>query len=228
MVFKRKRVKRVKRAKKYGNAVARPVAGLYGAFLAPRITTKLKYHDSFSINATSGIMNDYIYRLNSIFDPDYTGGGHQPLGRDNLANLYNRYRVDKVVATIVFNKASEGVCVGHAIVGNNADTAFTNPWSAITEQAMVKYRVGSNSTAGSATRITLKRTFNLNKIVGVTMAKYKADDAYSSIISTNPTEAIMLHIINVDILGSTSSTTVVSVNLTYFVEFFDPFVVSQS
>lgn len=33
------------------------------------------------------------YRGASIFDPDFTGVGHQPLGHDQWAGLYQRYRV---------------------------------------------------------------------------------------------------------------------------------------
>lgn len=33
------------------------------------------------------------FRINSIYDPDYTGTGTQPLGRDLLAGMYNYYRV---------------------------------------------------------------------------------------------------------------------------------------
>lgn len=34
------------------------------------------------------------YRANSIYDPDYTGVGHQPYGHDTLQSLYNHYVVD--------------------------------------------------------------------------------------------------------------------------------------
>lgn len=33
------------------------------------------------------------FRINSIYDPDYSGVGTQPLGRDLLAGMYNYYRV---------------------------------------------------------------------------------------------------------------------------------------
>lgn len=214
--------------KKYGSRISRPIAGSYGAFLAPRITTKLRYNDAFSIISAVGVMNDYQFRLNSIYDPDMTGAGHQPLGRDQLAALYNRYRVDKVFVKVEFSKASEGACCGHALVANNDQTNFTNPFSVIYEQSNSKIAVDSNSTAGSKSKTVLKKMYTLRNITGVTSSKYKSDDAYSSPVATNPAETIQLHIINCDVLNATTTTTVMNVSMIFYVEFFDPFVVGQS
>lgn len=34
-----------------------------------------------------------MFRLNSLYDPDYTGTGHQPLGFDQWASVYDKYYV---------------------------------------------------------------------------------------------------------------------------------------
>ena len=217
-----------KKSKPYKTSMSRSIAGGYGAFISPRIRTVLKYNESKSITSTAGIVNDYQFRLNSIFDPDYTGGGHQPLGRDQLAGLYNRYRVDKVAVSVTFHKNSESACIGHAICANNSSTGFTNPWNAITEQSNVSWKVDSASTAGSVSKVTLKRVFHLNKVTGVSLGKYRDDDRYQADIASNPAEEIMLHICNCDILEASSSNTIMQVNLRYYVEFFDPHVVAQS
>jgi len=59
------------------------------------LRTKVKYTDSTGF-ASAGGDYTYIFRLNSLFDPDYTGGGHQPMGHDELATLYDNYQVTKV------------------------------------------------------------------------------------------------------------------------------------
>jgi hypothetical protein len=43
----------------------------------------------------SGVRRDQQFRLNSIFDPDYSGTGHQPLAHDQWALFYNHYVVTK-------------------------------------------------------------------------------------------------------------------------------------
>lgn len=54
---------------------------------------QMKY--STRVDLTSAVLStvENVFRAFSIFDPDYTGVGHQPLGHDQWANLYKRYRV---------------------------------------------------------------------------------------------------------------------------------------
>ncbi len=41
---------------------------------------KLRYVDSPLITSTFGVLQTYNYRANSIYDPDFAFGGHQPMG----------------------------------------------------------------------------------------------------------------------------------------------------
>lgn len=43
--------------------------------------------------ASNTITSVQQWRLNSIFDPDYSGIGNQPLGRDTWSSIYNYYKV---------------------------------------------------------------------------------------------------------------------------------------
>lgn len=47
-------------------------------------------------------MANHVFNLGSIFDPDYTGVGHQPAFHDQWATLYNRYRVIGVRYKVIF------------------------------------------------------------------------------------------------------------------------------
>lgn len=53
----------------------------------------MKYCEA--INDSSAITNSGVYQFrgNSIFDPNFTGVGHQPLGHDTYEQLYRRYTV---------------------------------------------------------------------------------------------------------------------------------------
>lgn len=62
------------------------------------------YHDAISIyTAVPGNNGYWQFRANSIFDPDYSGAGHQPLSHDQWALFYNHYVVNKCNATFKFN-----------------------------------------------------------------------------------------------------------------------------
>jgi len=63
----------------------------------------LVYNDTLQVALPAyGANGSQIFRLNSIFDPDYTYTGHQPYFRDQLAALYNTYKVLKCEADLKF------------------------------------------------------------------------------------------------------------------------------
>lgn len=65
-----------------------------------KINCLLRYATSIQINGTLGVASHYLFSCNGIFDPDITGTGHQPYGRDQYSALYNHYRVRKSTITI--------------------------------------------------------------------------------------------------------------------------------
>lgn len=71
---------------------------------APRAqVTQHKYCQQFSVysDSTTGLSGvEQVFKLNSLFDPDQTGTGHQPRGFDEYALIWKRYRVYKVDVNI--------------------------------------------------------------------------------------------------------------------------------
>lgn len=70
-----------------------------------KLRLKLQYVDNAEIayimNSGSAFEASYVYRGNSIYDPDLTGTGHQPYGVDELYTWYNTYTVFSVKCTFV-------------------------------------------------------------------------------------------------------------------------------
>ena len=64
-----------------------------GSLVAPRLRCRLRYSTNLAI--VTGVLGTAtnIFNLNSLYDPDRTGVGHQPRGFDQIKTLYNRYRV---------------------------------------------------------------------------------------------------------------------------------------
>nr|WAE43085.1 MAG: capsid protein [Cressdnaviricota sp.] len=61
---------------------------------APETIVKMPYYFNAEISCatnTTSILNQF--KANSIYDFDLTGSGHQPLGRDTWAGIYNYYKV---------------------------------------------------------------------------------------------------------------------------------------
>lgn len=57
----------------------------------------LRYHEDFQIDpGTGGTPGFYVFRANSLRDPNFSGVGTQPRGYDQLSALYKYARVDEV------------------------------------------------------------------------------------------------------------------------------------
>lgn len=52
---------------------------------------------------TAGLTDFYSFRLNSVYDPNYTGTGHQPLFRDEMADKYTNYTVISAIIKVTFS-----------------------------------------------------------------------------------------------------------------------------
>jgi len=75
-----------------------------------RMITKLRYVDNLELTANAGVVAANVFRLNSCFDPDLSGVGHQPMYYDQFAGAvgsgpYSRYRVvsAKINVTLSLN-----------------------------------------------------------------------------------------------------------------------------
>lgn len=72
--------------------------------LPEKIFIKYRYCDYLSFSGTN---DAYVYRCNSLYDPDYTGGGHQPRNFDQMSSIYAKYSVNafkfKIIATFIPN-----------------------------------------------------------------------------------------------------------------------------
>jgi hypothetical protein len=71
-------------------------------FIDPHRYVTLKYTELLTLSMATTVGNQQTMRLNSIFDPNSAVGGHQPYGYDQLAALYNRYRVLRTRWRITF------------------------------------------------------------------------------------------------------------------------------
>lgn len=63
-------------------------------------------------NITGLTGSEYAWRLNSLYDPDFTGVGHQPLGFDQMVLFYNNYTVYKVNMTVkIMHSTGTAPCI---------------------------------------------------------------------------------------------------------------------
>lgn len=178
-----------------------------------RYITKMKYSEVI----TTDVNGTFQINLNSLYDPNRSGIGHQPYGFDPLAVLYNRYRVISCGWRLqnIINTASNGrvLC---AMPSN--DTGITYPtldeWK---ENPRTKYM----TIVPGANNGTLSGKTYLPALIGRTKSAYMADDQYQATVSSSPSENAILYVFLSDHLGNALPSTSVHVLLEYTAEFFD-------
>ena len=81
--------------------------GVLGGFPRKKFV-KLRYADTFDLNAHTGSYDVKSFRCNSLHDPDKSGVGHQPAGFDRWAAVYEAHCVigSKISATFATNDAT--------------------------------------------------------------------------------------------------------------------------
>ena len=104
---------------------------------------QLRYSQTVTINPGIGTCGVYKFRANSIFDPDYTGIGHQPYGHDNLESIYQHYTVDSSTITVTPTVGVAGVW--GIQVDDNANFSTTGFDRAIETQATSVCVTGSTN-----------------------------------------------------------------------------------
>jgi len=189
--------------------------------IATRALVQMKYTETILPNLalTAAAPVFYFFRLNSIFDPNLTGVGHQPYGHDTYSTLYNRYRVYKVKWTLTLPADSSlkyQVAVGAV---NHSGTASS--LDAIAEQpgTIVKW------ISPGADTVTISGVASLPKIHGNTSAEYKGDDRCSSNFGDNPLEVMTLRSC---FYAPNAMNIAPTWSFVYYTELFDPIDLSQS
>jgi len=81
-------------------------------------TVKLRYTENLTLSTSLGSVGSYVFRTNDLFDPNYTGTGHQPYFRDQMFTLYSFARVlsMKITFTLITGNSIDPLYV---VVGPN-------------------------------------------------------------------------------------------------------------
>lgn len=159
----------------------------YRALLNPFPNTKLvrhKYCDTVQLAATtSGATQKYQFRANSLYDPDYTGVGHQPMFRDEMAAQYQYYTV--LASNITWQFAPANETEGKWIAYVDDDDAIGSKIS-LEETHRVSGPIKLDKRVGP---LKLKSFYDAAKWNRTNRAGLMADDTYKVAANNNPNTA---------------------------------------
>lgn len=179
--------------------------------IAQRYICKMKYAETTSTSA----LGEYRFNLNSIFDPNRSGVGHQPYGHDTLQTLYNRYRVISCGYRIQAVQTATGVPIQLACQPANEQLTYTTI-SEMKENPRAKYVTVSPG----APAVYLTGKVYLPSLVGRTKAQYMADDRYQAEYGASPAENAILNI-KAQTIADVDTIFTFNILLEYTVESFD-------
>lgn len=142
--YKKRNIKRKpykKKATKYRRRKAAPLLPnnpqyTIGGAIKKTHLVNLAYRHHGTLSSTSGLLDSQLFRMNSIFDPDYSGVGGQPLAHDQWAQFYGTYKVIgcKITTHFMWNGSSavgQAHRVGHLF---DRDTTVQTDSNAVIEK----------------------------------------------------------------------------------------------
>lgn len=192
--------------------------------VAPGISGKMLYVEQINlISGAAGLTGlEQVYRLNSLFDPNFTGAGHQPYGMDQIQALYGSYRVTACDVELEFFNCSEtGAFVLWTVSGplDPLSTQSILP-DKIMERNNAGYAIINQSGSNQIQRVKFR--VYIADVVGVPRTAI-ANDLYdwASSMTNNPTNPVYLRFNLASSQQSTSITCTCTCKLTYHYQAWD-------
>lgn len=154
------------------------------------------YSEKFSINPpTAGLAGVYVFNLSSLFDPNVTGVGHQPVNFDQYALMFEKYLCYEAdVKVCLANASTSQLLFGMSI--SDFPTTNSDP-SVYLENGQTQWQLVSELGAQPVAELSMH--VDLAAANGVTKKQLFADDVYRADFSSSPLENIYAHIWLADI-----------------------------
>jgi hypothetical protein len=172
----------------------------------------MRYCDFYSLVSTSGGLGKQLMRVNSTYDVDVTGSGHQPLYRDTYASIYDNYAVVKATVKVTFtsNATTSSMICGLVI---EDDTSSSSNISVLMEQSAGSHLMLPNN-AGSLSNRSLTQTWDCAKYLNIDpFTSY----AYKAPVGSDPNDQAFCLIYVAPVDGSSTTTTFACVEVEQWV-----------
>jgi len=165
-----------------------------------RIRRTLRYAQTNVLDVGNFGTTQQVFRANSLYDPDYTGTGHQPNGFDQLMAAYNHFTVTRarINVRVLQVGTGGGFIEPGAIVLAYSDTGIFMASQADYPSAIEKRNVFSTGFYGNSTStgnaFIISGSLNIARLLGKTpqqlveMANLRGDSA------SNPTEGYFFEV----------------------------------
>lgn len=170
-----------------------------------------------SVAATSD--DTRYWRLNSVYDPDYSGVGHQVYYHDQYSAIYQTYIVYAVKVTMKVTCASSTANMYYPAMCMCPYSGAAPSWSSF-ETMKEATKAQSRVLIPGQTVALFKAFYKINSIFGVPKLTVKTDDGFAASVFADPANVayLVLRFQNQD--GATAVTYSADLSLTYYVKYF--------
>lgn len=159
--------------------------------IGDRFATRLQYFDGpYVINpGVAGAYSSQIWQVNSLYDPDTTGVGHQPNGFDQMMTLYKEYVVRRAYIELEIWNSDNTQAQMVVLSVSNSSSAFGDIVVEM-ESGNSEFNTVGVSQGGQAVR-KMKKWIDISKFLGTDVTK---DDTYVGTAAANPNKGCFVHL----------------------------------
>jgi len=205
-----------------------PIAMSFAGYtpLPNRLETKLKYAEHVLITGTSGALGLYVFNASSLYDPNYTGTGHQPRGFDQIMPLYDHFVVlnSEIRVQFVNQTANVTTMAGLALSSTVTNQGDWDDYAEGPRSAVMS--CGAIATSGMLPPYEARMKYSATKFLGI--PDPVTADKLQGTISANPVDNAFYHLIFQDAAETTTVSVRCLVEIEYHVVFIEPLNPSQS
>lgn len=216
----------------------------------------MRYCDLVTIPNHNAGAGPYVFRMNSIFDPDHTATGHQPRFHDQIQAIYHKYCVIGAKAYVEILASGIPSTGGGGAGGNPTVFAYLDD-SALADSRSLEQHIElgmpnssyvMSNIPGDGTRIELSRakrsfamTYGVRKFWGIDKKtqlifpsgtgvgdEYVENSDYSAMFGTNPARECFLKLKTFEPVNSDTATIKARITIDYTVVCYQPIEVGAS
>lgn len=200
------------------------------------VQVKLRYVSFIRLNPAPANPDQHLFRCISVFDPDLSGVGHQPMYFDQWSGIYTKYTVKGAKCSMKWlpgsgtqNNQPTGLWGIYTSTNQQGINVFTDTTGILEANNSTNMRCAgllSTGLTNPSRQATVTSYFSTKKFFGITDPN--DGNAYSAETGTNPQQEAYFCCYYADINGNDPGSQEYYVQIDYIVEFRDRRPIDQS
>jgi hypothetical protein len=180
------------------------------------------YYDyGLSLGNGTGAVTSYFYSCNSMYDPDTTGTGHQPMGFDQMMVFYNHYCVTAAHAKVTFYGNSS--TASRVAISLSPDSTNISDPIQVVENGLIKLGVVDKTADSADKKATLQMNCDLASYFGKRKQRDLLDDEkMTGDVSNSPADQTYFAVSGWSLTGGSDLMVYFDIAITYDCIYYEP------